>query len=183
MARLGLCGGQGSIGESGLIAMAVVSFADPLTERLVAFVRSVGIEVRATTLPDKTFLPGLDIRNGAILVDEERLTHPGDILHEAGHLAVADPAERLAPKLSPDGGDELTSIAWSYAALRHLDLDPAIVFHDRGYKGGAAALIENFAAGNYVGVPLLQVYGMAAEPKRAAASGVEPYPHMLRWLR
>jgi hypothetical protein len=158
-------------------------FADPLTERLVAFVRSIGIDVRAAALPEKTFLAGLDIRHGAILVDAERLAHPGDILHEAGHLAVSDPAERNAPVLSPDGGDEMTSIAWSYAALRHLELDPAIVFHDRGYKGGAAALIENFTAGNYFGVPLLQFYGMAVEPKRAAAIGVEPYPHMLRWLR
>jgi hypothetical protein len=158
-------------------------FANPLTERLVAFVRGIGIDVRTATLPDKTFLPGLDIRHGAILVDEERLSNPGDILHEAGHLAVSDPAERNAPVLSPDGGDELTSIAWSYAALSHLELDPAIVFHDRGYKGGAAALIENFTAGNYLGVPLLQLYGMALEPKRAAANGVEPYPHMLRWLR
>jgi hypothetical protein len=159
------------------------TFADPLTERLVAFVRGIGIDVRTATLPDKTFLPGLDIRHGAILVDEERLTYPGDILHEAGHLAVTDPAERNAPVLSPDGGDELTSIAWSYAALRYLELDPAIVFHDRGYKGGAAALIENFTAGNYFGVPLLQCYGMAVEPRRAAETGVEPYPHMLRWLR
>jgi hypothetical protein len=159
------------------------TFADPLTERLVAFVRGIGIDVRAATLPEKTVLPGLDIRHGAILVDETRMTHPGDILHEAGHLAVTDPAERHAPVLSPDGGDELTSIAWSYAALRHLGLDPAIVFHDRGYKGGAASLIENFTAGNYFGVPLLQCYGMAVEPRRAAAIGVEPYPHMLRWLR
>jgi hypothetical protein len=163
--------------------MAAASFADPLTERLAAFLRGIGIDVRAATLPDKTFLPGLDIRHGAILVDETRLTYPGDILHEAGHVAVADPAERNAPTLSPDGGDELTSIAWSYAALRHLELDPAIVFHAHGYKGGAAALIENFTAGNYIGVPLLQFYGMAAEPQRAAATGAEPYPHMLRWLR
>ena len=158
-------------------------FADPLTDRLASFVRGIGIDVRAATLPDKTFLPGLDIRHGAILVDEERLTYPGDILHEAGHLAVSDPAERDAPVLSPDGGDELTSIAWSYAALSHLKLDPAIVFHDRGYKGGASALIENFTTGRYFGVPLLQLYGMAVEPEHAAAIGVEPYPHMLRWLR
>ena len=163
--------------------MSAASFADPLTERLVAFVRSIGIDVRAATLPDKTFLPGLDIRHGAILVDEERLSYPGDILHEAGHLAVTDPAARNAPTLAPDGGDEMTSIAWSYAALRYLELDPTIVFHDRGYKGGAASLIENFAAGNYFGVPLLQCYGMAVEPRRAAETGLEPYPHMLRWLR
>jgi hypothetical protein len=157
-------------------------FAGPLTERL-AFVRSIGIEVRAAALPEITFLPGLDIRNGAILVDAERLTYPGDILHEAGHLAVTDPAERNAPTLSPSGGDEMTSIAWSYAALRHLELDPAIIFHDDGYKGDASSIIENFTAGRYFGVPLLQLYGMALEPKRAAAIGVEPYPHMLRWLR
>ena len=158
-------------------------FADPLTERLVAFVRGIGIDVRTATLPEKTFLPGLDIRNGAILVDAERLTHPGDILHEAGHLAVTDPAQREASQLSPTPGDEMASIAWSYAALRHLELDPAIVFHVNGYKGESASLIENFTAGRYFGVPLLQYYGMAAEPKRDAAIGVEPYPHMLRWLR
>jgi hypothetical protein len=163
--------------------MAAASFADPLTERLVAFVRGIGIEVRATTLPEKTVLPGLDIRHGAILVDETRMTHPGDILHEAGHLAVTDPAERNVPQLSPTPAEEMTSIAWSYAALCHLALDAAIVFHADGYKGEAASLIENFTAGRYFGVPLLQTYGMAVEPKRAVAIGAEPYPHMLRWLR
>jgi hypothetical protein len=158
-------------------------FADPLTGRLAAFVRGVGIEVRAATLPDDTFLPGLDIRHGAILADEARLTYPGDMLHEAGHLAVADPAERDAPTLSPSGGDELTAIAWSYAALRHLDLDPTVVFHPHGYKGGAAAIVENFNAGRYFGVPLLQLYGMSCEPRMAAEQRVAPYPNMLRWLR
>src|SRR5262249_47941140 len=32
--------------------------------------------------PEPTFLPGLDIRHGAILLDEARLSYPGDILHE-----------------------------------------------------------------------------------------------------
>jgi hypothetical protein len=157
-------------------------FADPLTERLATFVRDIGIEVRAATLPADTFLPGLEIRDGAILVDEARLTYPGDILHEAGHLAVAAPAERCAPTLSPDGGDELTTIAWSYAALRYLDIDPAIVFH-AAFKGGGASIIENFEAGYYFGVPLLQFYGMSYEPRHASQKGVAPFPHMLRWLR
>jgi hypothetical protein len=159
------------------------SFADPLTERLSAFVRGIGIDVRAATLLEKTFLPGLEISHGALLIDEARLSHPGDILHEAGHLAVTDPAERNAPTLSPSPGDELTAIAWSYAALRRLDLDPAVVFHAEGYKGGAESIIENFTAGCYFGVPLLQLYGMSCEPHQAAAKGVAPYPHMLRWLR
>ena len=163
--------------------MSAASFADPLTERLVAFVRGIGIEVRAATLPEKTVLPGLDIRHGAILIDVARMTHPGDILHEAGHLAVTDPAERDAPQLSPTPAEEMASISWSYAALRHLALDPAIVFHDDGYKGGASSIVESFTAGHYFGVPMLQFYGMAVEPRRSVETGAEPYPHMLRWLR
>lgn len=158
-------------------------FADPLTQRLTDFIRGIGIDVRPGTLPDKTFLPGLDIQYGAIVVDEERLAHPGDILHEAGHIAVADPQERRAPALSPTPGDEMATLAWSYAALRHLDIDPAIVFHPHGYKGDGASLIENFTAGDTVGVPLLQLYGLTVEPRFAAERGVKPYPHMLRWLR
>jgi len=158
-------------------------FADPLTERLAAFVRDIGLPLRGAALPADTLLSGLDIRDGAIVVDEARLAHPGDILHEAGHLAVADPAERRAPRLLPNPGDEMASIAWSYAALRYLDLDPAIVFHPAGYKGGSAAIIEAFQSGLYFGVPLLQSYAMSYEPRQAAAKGVAPFPHMVRWVR
>jgi len=156
---------------------------DPLTAKLVAFVGGVGIDVRAAELPENTFLPGLDIRHGAILVDEARLAWPGDILHEAGHVAVAHPDERAQPQLSPTPGDEMAALAWSFAAARHLGLALDILFHPQGYKGGSSALIENFSAGRYVGVPLLQLYGMSVEPREAAARGVEPFPHMLRWLR
>jgi hypothetical protein len=34
------------------------TFADPLTERLVAFVRGIGIDVRTAALPEKMKLPG-----------------------------------------------------------------------------------------------------------------------------
>ena len=158
-------------------------FANPLTERLADFVREIGIDVRPAELPDGTFLPGLDIRDGAVLVDEGRLAHPGDILHEAGHLAVTDAAERNAPTLAPSDGDEMAALAWSYAALKHLALDPAVVFHPQGYKGGAASLIEAFEGPGGPGLPLLQWYGMTAAPKAAAEQGVAPYPHMSRWLR
>jgi hypothetical protein len=77
----------------------------------------------------------------------------------------------------------MATLAWSYAALKHLELEPAIVFHPHGYKGGSAALIENFSAGRTIGVPLLQYYGLTVEAKFAAERGVEPFPHMLRWLR
>src|SRR5882757_1628148 len=89
-------------------------FTSPLTERLADFVRSIGIDVRPGEIPGKTFLPGLDIQYGAIVVDEPRLAHPGDILHEAGHIAVSEPAARAAPVLSPTDGEEIATLAWSY---------------------------------------------------------------------
>ena len=158
-------------------------FADPLTERLATFVREIGIDVRTAELPKRTFLPGLDIRDGAILVDEERLAYPGDMLHEAGHLAVTEAEARNAPALDPTPGDEMAALAWSWAALSHLQLEPDLVFHPHGYKGGGNALIQAFTGGGGPGIPLLQWYGMTFEPKQAAARGVAPFPHMLRWMR
>src|SRR4051794_5948172 len=98
-------------------------FADPLPGKLAAFVRGVGLAVKPAVLAEPTLFPGLDIRSGAVLVDESRLRQPGDILHEAGHIAVTDPAKRMDERLSPTGGEELSALAWSYAATRHLGLE------------------------------------------------------------
>jgi len=158
-------------------------FSDPLVIKLADFVRSIGIEVHACTIDWKSRFPGLDIREGAVLVDESRLIHQGNILHEAGHIAVHDPARRSHPKFSPTKGEEMGALAWSYAAALHLGLGAELVFYPGSYTGWATALIENFSEGRYIGVPLLQRYGMAVEPRVAKERGVEPYPHMLRWLR
>ena len=158
-------------------------FADSLTDKLLDFVRAIGIEVRSASLEPPTFVPGLAVRHGALLIDPPNLAYPGDILHEAGHIAVSPSGERAEPTLAPSDGDELAAIAWSYAAARALAIDPAIVFHAGGYRGWGSALVENFNAGHYVGVPLLQWYGMTIEPRRGKSTETQPYPHMLRWLR
>jgi hypothetical protein len=158
-------------------------FSDPLVARMASFVNGIGIAVRTADLAGPTFLPGLDIRYGTLLVDEPRLLYPGDLLHEAGHIAVAAPEERKRERLKPTLGDEITTIAWSYAAACHLGIDPSIVFHPAGYRGASSAFLTNFAAGRYVGTPLLQAYGMTVEPNRALTKGVEPFPAMLRWVR
>ncbi len=129
-------------------------------------------------------MPGLTIDHGTLVVDRSRLQHPGDLLHEAGHLAVipADERAQLVGNAGPDPAREMMAIAWSYAALRHLRLDPAVVFHEGGYRGGSGSLIENFSAGRYIGVPVLQWLGMTAEGTRAVELGIKPYPKMLKWL-
>jgi hypothetical protein len=158
-------------------------FADPLTQRLVDFVIGIGIDVKVGELPDDTFLPGLDIRFGGLVIDEQRLAHPGDILHEAGHIAVTDPQDRKAERIEPTDGEEMATLAWSWAALTHLGLEPAVVFHPEGYKGEAAWLVETFTSGGAIGVPLLQYYGLTIEPRLAVENGPDPFPSMLRWLR
>ena len=158
-------------------------FSDPLVMKLVTFVRSIGIQVQACPINWKTQFPGLEVRAGAVLVDESQLIHPGNILHEAGHIAVHDPDQRMQPKFLPSKGEELGALAWSYAAVVHLGLGSELVFYPGSYHGWDTSLIENFAEGRYLGVPLLQRYGMAIEERFAAERGSKPYPHMLRWVR
>jgi hypothetical protein len=115
------------------------------------------------------------------------LLYPGDILHEAGHLATA-PAEVRETMSDPlpvnewSGGSELMALGWSYAACLHIDLDPHIVFHPEGYKGESESLIENFSEGRYLGVPGLEYRGLTYDKKRAKENDTLPYPKMLNWI-
>lgn len=158
-------------------------FSESLVTKLAAFVRSVGIPVEPSVLDRKTRFPGLDVCCGVVLVDESRLIHPGNILHEAGHIAVHDPARRPDARFTPTKGEEIGTIAWSYAATVHLGLPAELIFYPGSFTGWADSLIENFAEGRYLGVPLLQLHGMAVEPRLAVEGGPEPYPHMIRWVR
>ena len=159
--------------------------ADPAAKEIVAFLAEIGLPVRFTEFSEPAFLPGIRIVRGTLDVDPSRITWWGDLLHEAGHLAVVPAAERAAmgEDAGADGGPEIAAIAWSWAALVHLDIDPRMVFHEGGYKGGSQHLIEMFRAGGSMGVPLLQWMGLTADAKLAPTLGVPPFPHMRRWLR
>jgi len=160
------------------------SFQDPLLQRMAEFLRGIGIEVRAATLDADTPCPGLWVERGAVLVDEARLAYPGDLLHEAGHVAVCDPAARAGlAAVTDDPGEEMAAIAWSYAAARQLGIDPTVVFHDAGYVSGGGYLASAFDAGGGPGTPLLAWFGMTLETRAAAEAGASPFPHMMRWLR
>jgi hypothetical protein len=161
------------------------SFTNPVTATIVAFLREIGLQVRSTPLAEPTFLPGISIQHGTLIVDETLLRFPGDLLHEAGHLAVAAPSRRhlIMGDAGPDPAEEMMAIAWSYAAAVHLQLDPAIVFHAAGYGGGGASIAENFGEGRFFGVPMLQWLGLTLDQTQARERGVAPFPHMIQWLR
>jgi hypothetical protein len=163
---------------------AASSFADPLTAQIAEFLTGIGIAVVAAELPDDTFLPGVLIQAGTLHVDERRLRHPGDLLHEAGHLAALPPAQRrlFGDDPAPEGTDmrrlEVVAIAWSYAAALALQIDPAVVFHDEGYGGRGPGLLQNFSLGVYFGVSELEQAGLAA---RRGDGEQQPYPHLVKW--
>ncbi len=161
-----------------------MSPADSDTQTIINFLERIGIAVVLGTVAGDTALPAMTVRNGALLVDLARLAWPGDLLHEAGHIAVTDPALRATlSDVSSDPGEEMAAIAWSYAAAIAIGIDPKLVFHEHGYRGGGGWLADNFNQGHYVGVPMLEYFGMAARKADADATGVATFPHMLRWLR
>jgi hypothetical protein len=164
---------------------AAAEFQNPTTAQITRFLEAIGLTVRAGRVPEGSILPGIEIEGGALVVDEERLLYPGDLLHEAGHLAVLPGGARAAQgaDAGQDMGNEIGAICWSYAAAVHLGIDPALVFHAAGYRGASEAYLENYGAGRHIGVPLLEWMGMTAQAKKAAELGIAPYPHMLRWLR
>jgi hypothetical protein len=77
----------------------------------------------------------------------------------------------------------MATLAWSYAAAVHLGVPADILFHPEQHNGNSQMLIDNFTSGRYIGLPLLQWFGMTVEPRQAAERGEKPFPHMLRWVR
>jgi hypothetical protein len=160
---------------------------DP-TDRIVAFLRGIGIVAREAALDDPAFLPGVVIAAGELVFDRARLTWPGDLLHEAGHIAVTPAAQRpLLPGLL-DGppiafGGEVEATAWAYAATLAIGLAPEVLFHADGYQGRSADLVMVYSHGVYPGGYGLAQAGLARIGEEARRAGVAPYPHMVCWLR
>lgn len=169
--------------------MDTIISIDAATVKMIRFVEEIGLPVKLFVIDEPTFLSGITLQNGGLIIDPEKLLYPGDILHEAGHLAVMPPDIRATMNGSLDGksdlhqGGEIMAIAWSYAACLHLELDPAIVFHKNGYKGEAEGILKNFSEGRYLGLPLLQWAGLCNEPEKIPEPGKVYYPKMLKWLR
>lgn len=151
-----------------------------ITRSIIEFLNSINIKVIEQELPADTFLPGISILGDTILIDSEKLKYPGDILHEAGHIAVTE--EKLRPLIGtpemehnwPIDGEEIAAILWSYAASHEINLDLDVVFHPNGYKDDSQWLIEQFENGVYMGLPLLEWMSLCTK---------EDFPKMKKWLR
>ena len=164
-------------------------FADKLTAEIIDFLRAIGISVVPGPVNDETFLPGIEVVDGGLVVDEAKLLYPGDLLHEAGHLAVTPARQRSAlhgmVEITHEEPPvvETAAMCWSYAACIHLGIDPRVVFHEHGYHGRSESLLRNFELGLFLGVQALEDAGMTLSSADAAAVGKQPFPVMQYWLR
>jgi len=160
-----------------------------LLETISGFINEIGISCTEGPIPEITFLPGIAVVQGSLVYDVARLKYPGDLLHEAGHLAVLLPADRglangsdnISGDLDP-GGAEMAAIAWSWAAKEALGVPAEVLFHDGGYQEGGDALASNFEQGKYLGHYMLQWIGMTSTQTQVQAD-MPLYPKMKRWLR
>lgn len=154
---------------------------DSTYTKITSFLKEIGIAIEETKLTEPTFLPGIKIVGSTIFIEKSSLIAVGDILHEAGHLAVTEAQHRSkigtpeVPSDWPKDGDELAAMLWSYAALTYLKLEPEVVFHDDGYKNQADWLREQYAAGTYIGLPLFIWMGFCDDEVQ--------FPRVKKWLR
>jgi hypothetical protein len=132
---------------------------EEIITRIFSFLDKIGIERKEAKISGPVFMPGITIENGALVVDMDELKYPGDLLHEAGHIAVTPAEERktMSGAIAKNkGGEEIAAILWSYMAAREAGIPPQVVFHDDGYKGEADWLLENFTNKMYIGWPFLK---------------------------
>ena len=95
------------------------------------------------------------------------------LIPAASRAALSD---ALATQDEPAHGGEAEATAWAYAACVKIGLDAAVLFHEGGYHGRSAGLVQMFSLGVYPGAHGLAKAGMAG-------GDGPPYPAMRRWLR
>lgn len=158
------------------------------TRTILNFLTEIELAFELQPITEKTFLPGLILKHGVLLIDKDKLLFPGDILHEAGHVAVCEPIFRecLKGNIFKNGllvgrekqamyGEEMAATAWAVAAAKHLSIPLDIIFHSDSYRGANNTLINDFESGNGFGFPLLQAWQMTC-PEAG-------YPNMVKWIR
>ena len=179
-----------------------MKYADAL-DPILAFLDEIGLPALAGAVDETSFLPGVAIKRGRLIYDVEQLIVPGDLLHEAGHLAavplrwrdqIGDNVDaslaalaRTHPEAAAVKHTDLFPIAWSWAAALHIGVEPACIFEAGGYgaqAGGDPAILERqLRKGLFPGIPMLAAAGLcAAPPPFGDGTDPAPYPRIERWL-
>lgn len=178
-------------------------------QRASSFLQSIGIAVVVDPEAARGgFLPGLRVCGAAIIVTAADDDLAGDMMHEAGHIAVTPSlfrdqldgnTEDIHPAMfawldaHPDAfGDpedpiaraimqssESEAIAWSYAAALAANIDTRLPFL-KGFGGDGLDIHHQVRHGQHLGIHGLAHGGMTDLPRPRNAM---PFPKMKRWMQ
>lgn len=154
------------------------------------------------------FLPKIEVILGGLVVDSK--CPVGDLLHEAGHLAIlpahiraqatGDLAGIAAPLLlavkssvDPDSAAARAAIncgdseatAWAWAAGKHLGIPGHAIIESSAYDGDGATVRAMLAAGLYPGIHGLAAAGFCVTKPGDLElhTGLPAYPRLAHWLQ
>jgi hypothetical protein len=170
-----------------------------------SFLEAIGITVRIES-GTTGFLDRIRVEGAGLIVDSDDPDIVGDMLHEAGHIAVipglfrhnltanVDDAAPLMAKYFTDHPDcmawpedpiarailqagEQEAIAWSFAAAHHLGIDTRMPFA-KGFDGNGLEAHDMLVLGCHAGIHGLFHAGMTELPRHGSG-----YPAMKRWMQ
>lgn len=178
----------------------------------IDFVRSIGLSVTEGIAQDVegAFVPGVRIVDGGLIVDSATV-FPGDVLHEAGHLAII-PAQfrplatgtlrqvfkamtqHLKDNPTLLGGwpedlvcrgilqsGEAEAAAWQYAAAHQIGMPDEWLFPPESFNGESEDTLLRLKANQYFGINGLQAAGWTRV--HAMGNPAKPqYPKLAFWL-
>jgi hypothetical protein len=160
--------------------MSVIEPARGPLRRVVRWLRTVGLRAEEGTRYTLPFARGIWLEDGELIYDPCE-AHPGDMLHEAGHLAVLPADARLAAQGDADEvsgfhDNDSEAIAWSYAAALACGVDPWLVF-ESGFtsREDAEEAFRLLRSGRHDGIAKLVEADFLSDAKE--------FPKLRRWLR
>jgi len=180
--------------------------------RAIEFVRSIGIPVSTTDSEEvaSAFVPYCRVKGGGLMVNPEKV-FPGDIIHEAGHIAVIP--SRFRPSASGTFGKSLREMkdymdananaigrfpedptlrgimqsgeaeatAWQYAAAQHIGLPDEWLFPPGSFEGNGEENLMRLKANSYMGINGLQAAGWT-KVREISRLELPTFPKLAFWL-
>lgn len=183
-------------------------------EEVVSFLERIGLRVERVEAAqvEASFLPSVLVSEGGLKVCMEE-AFPGDILHEAAHLAVIPASFRpyangdlrevenkMAQYLedNPEAmlsypedplaravlqAAEAEATAWQYAAAQEIGLPLRWVFPVGSYDGDRVELLRGLRNNAYLGINGLRAAGWTQVRASPYQPDVPVYPKLKFWLQ
>lgn len=175
--------------------------------KAIDFVLGIGIPVKVSDRTNAldTFLPHIRIEYGELVVSPRR-AFPGDILHEAGHIALLprrlriyalddlQQALQMGSEIlrQPDcsaytqaairlSASDAAVTAWQFAAHKKIGLPKALLFPLQSYGGQENLIYVSLDHNNYVGINELTKAGLTMHSEQMNL-GAPVFPQLKSWL-